>query len=565
MMQSIDTRFDALVIGSGCAGSIAVKELTERGLDVLLLEAGSDLTEEDFDPGPAKPPKGLTMDVWARVRAMLAGQHVQAQRMLFKENANRFLVNDRQNPYSTSHDSPYLWIRARRLGGRMNAYSRAVQRMSDVDFKAASQDGFGQDWPIAYADLEPWYDRVEEFLGIYGSKDGLSHPPDGKYVGEAKLTAVEKEFKHKVEERWPERKVIPWRYAAPNLERIPLGILAAQKTGRLTLRTDAVVSKITSDEQTGLVDGAIFIDRVTKREYRASADVVVLCASAIESARLLLNSGSSRHPNGLANSSDLVGRYLMDHTVTRAICDVPHFPGHFEEPDSAPKDDYYNAAGGIVIPRFQNMGPSPDAGFLRGFGFQGLGARFPVPEGEPAAFALGGTGEMLPMFDNRITLHPRRKDAWGVPIAHIRCAIGDNDRVIIHQQVAALREMLEHAGYRIHFLGSILGLDPRYTWKKLSPLERLVFPLGFRMVMRLGQGIHECGGARMGENARTSVVNRVNQAWDVPNLFIPDASSFASNSTVGPSLTIMALAARAAAFIADVHGRGDLVKPTQAA
>jgi choline dehydrogenase-like flavoprotein len=255
----------------------------------------------------------------------------------------------------------------------------------------------------------------------------------------------------------------------------------------------------------------------------------------------------------------------MDHTVTRAVCDAPGFPGSYEEPDSAPNDDYYNPAGGIVIPRFQNMGAGKEVDFLRGFGFQGLGARFPVPEGEPAAFALGGTGEMLPMYDNRITLHPRRKDAWGVPIAHIRCAIGDNDRLIIQHQMIALREMLEHAGYRIHFLGSILGLDPSYRWGNLNPIQRVIFPIGIRMVMRLGQGIHECGGARMGDDPATSVLNSVNQAWDAPNLFIPDASSFASNSTVGPSLTIMALAARAAAYAAEAHANGDLRTPTQAA
>jgi choline dehydrogenase-like flavoprotein len=281
-MKSIDRRFDAIVIGSGAAGSVAVKELTERGLDVLLLEAGRDLTEADFTPPPPKAPRPLGMDLDLRAKAMLAGQHRQARRSFFSETSNRFLISDRENPYSTPRGAPYLWIRGRILGGRLNAYGRVLQRMSDVDFKAASRDGYGADWPVSYADLERWYDHVEGILGVYGNKDGLSHPPDGKYVGPAMLTAVEEEFKDKVAERWPERKVIAWRYAAPNLGRVPVGVAAARPTGRLTTRTDAVVQRITVDERTALADGAVFTDRLTKRQHRVFADVVVLCASTIE-------------------------------------------------------------------------------------------------------------------------------------------------------------------------------------------------------------------------------------------------------------------------------------------
>ncbi len=270
-MQNIHRRFDAIVIGSGAGGSIAVKELTERGLDVLLLEAGRDLGA-DFTPPEPKAPRPLGMDLDLRARAMLAGQHRQARRSFFSETSNRFLVNDRENPYSTPHGSPYLWIRGRVLGGRLNTYGRVLQRMSDVDFKAASRDGYGDDWPISYADLEPWYQRVEELVGVYGNKDGLAHPPDGTYIGPAMLTDVEEEFRDKVAERWPERKVIAWRYAAPNLGRIPVGIAAARQTGRLTARTDAVVARITIDERTGLADGAVFVDRPTRREHRAFAE-----------------------------------------------------------------------------------------------------------------------------------------------------------------------------------------------------------------------------------------------------------------------------------------------------
>jgi choline dehydrogenase-like flavoprotein len=220
-MKSIDRHFDAVVIGSGAGGSMAVKELTERGLEVLLLEAGRDLTETDFVPLPPKPPKQLGMDIDLRARAMLAGQHRQARRTFFSETSNRFLVNDRENPYTTPRGAPYLWIRGRVLGGRINTYGRVLQRMSDVDFKAASRDGHGLDWPVSYSDLAPWYERVEEFVGVYGNEDGLVHPPDGKYVGPAMLTAVEQHFSDAVTERWPERRVIAWRYAAPNLGGCP--------------------------------------------------------------------------------------------------------------------------------------------------------------------------------------------------------------------------------------------------------------------------------------------------------------------------------------------------------
>lgn len=414
-MKGIDRRFDVIVIGSGAGGSIAVKELTERGLDVLLLEAGRDLTEADFAP-PPKAPRPLGMDLDLRAKAMLAGQHRQARRSFFSETSNRFLVSDRENPYSTSRDAPYLWIRGRILGGRLNAYGRVLQRMSDVDFKAASRDGYGADWPVSYADLERWYDHVEGIMGVYGNKDGLSHPPDGKYVGPAMLTAIEEEFWDKVAERWPERKVIAWRYAALNLGRVPVGVAAARLTGRLTTRTDAVVQRITIDERTGLADGAVFTDRLTKRQHRVFADVVVLCASTIESIRLMLNSACGRYPDGLGNSGGLLGRYFMDQTISLAFCSVPQFPGYSKADTLPPADPFYPPAGGILIPRYENMGSDPDEGFARGISFLGAGGRFPVPDDYPTSFGLGGVGEMLPSYDNRIALNGRRKDRWDVPI-----------------------------------------------------------------------------------------------------------------------------------------------------
>ena len=554
--SSTDRTYDVLVIGSGAAGSIAVKELTERGLEVLLLEAGRDITDADFVPQPEAPPAAMSIGLGGRLRAALAGQPVQARRAMFKAEGSPFLVNDLQQPYAT-RGGDFLWIRGRQLGGRLHSYGRVLLRSSDHDFRAADLDGHGENWPIGYADVEPYYDRVEEFLGLYGTTEHIANLPDGHYRGTSLLTEPEKAFRTTVEGRWPERKVIPWRYAAPNLHRVPLGIVAARETGRLTTRTDAVVTRITIDDATGRADGAVYVDRKSRTEHRVRADVVMLCASTIESVRLLLNSGSSRHPAGLANSSGLVGRYFMDQTPSLLFGDDPAHPG-FETVDAAPPDPYYAPAGGVYIPRFSNVDGLTDPDFARGWAVQGTVGRLPVPPDHPGTVGLMGFGEMLAYADNRITLHSWRKDAWGVPIPRIRLAITDNERRLMRAQVAGLREMAEASGYRVNFAGSALGLDSTKVWPDADPVSRAAFVLAFRKSLAMGAAIHECGGARMGSDPATSVLNEHNQAWDVPNLFVTDASSYVSNGAVGPTLTIMALTARASEFIAREHATGGL-------
>ncbi len=558
-MTNLEKRFDALVIGSGAAGSIAVKELTERGMDVLLLEAGRDLRDEDFIPGPPpKKMKQLGLELVPRAKAALRGQHIQSRRVFYMPSSDRFLVNDRENPYTTDRGLPYIWMRSRILGGRLNAYGKVLNRMSDLDFKAASQDGFGTDWPFSYDELAPYYDRVEETMGVYGNPDHAPALPDGKYVGPAKLTTVEREFKERVEGQWPERQVITWRYQAPNLERVPRGILAARATGRLTTRTDAVVKRVTVNSKTGRADGAIFIDRVSKREHRVFADVVVLCASAIESVRLLFNSATDRFPDGLCNSNGLLGRYFMDQTTSMAFAGAPDHRGEWEQDDSAPLDPFYGASGGVFIPRFVNLQGQSGSPFARGFAFQGAGGRFPVPPGVPTSFGLGGIGEMLPAFDNRVTVNPRKKDAWGIPAAHVKISVGENERKLVDAQTQALQEMCDAAGLRVNFVASILGIASKNVFPEADPLTRFAFRRGYRIVFSLGSAIHECGGARMGDDPATSVLNEYNQSWDIPNLFVTDGACFASNGTVGPSLTIMAVTARACEYIAKQHAEGSL-------
>ena len=563
-VNSIDRHFDAIVIGSGPAGSTAVRELTEAGMDVLLLEAGRELTEEDFTPPEHKRLMPMGMDVLARAKRMLGDrQFNQARRSFYSDATSRFLVDDLANPYTYPADAPYLWVRSRLLGGRMHAYGRVLQRMSDVDFKAASLDGVGIDWPFEYKDLAPYYDRVEELVGLYGDDDpGVEHPPAGRYAGPGHLNEMERDFKAAVESRWPERHVISWRFQAPFLDRTPPGIREARATGRLTIRTNAVVSRITTSARTGLATGAVFIDAVTKREHRVAADVVMVCASAIESVRLLLGSGSGRHPAGLGNSNGLVGHYLMEQSMTLGFGDDARRPGYFGPSSQCEPDPFYGNSGGFLIPRYQNLTGQSEP-YKRGYSFQGLAGRVPVPEDSPAMFGFGAGGEMLPQYGNRVTLSRRGRDRWGIPAAHIVCRPDDNDRLMVRAAVRDIGEMMAAGGYRTNFVASTFGVHSKRVWPDFNPFQRAVFRVGIRMSLIMGVSIHEAGGARMGHDPALSVLNGVCQSWDVPNLFVTDAASFPTGSTEGPALTIMAVTARACDYIARAHGSGELTRPTQ--
>lgn len=555
-------RYDAIVVGSGPGGSAAVQELTERGLEVLLIDAGRELREEDFAPGKRRKPKGVGLDLFPRAGAMAKGQFTQARRPYYTSSTNRFLVNDLEDPYTTPLTKPYLWIRGKLLGGRMNSYGRVLQRMSDVDFKAASADGYGDDWPLEYADLEPWYDKVEEAVGVYGDKDGLTHPPDSVYAGPGYLTDVEQDFKSHIEARWPERRVIAWRTQAPFEHGMPPGIAAAKATGRLTIRTEAEVTRILTDDETGLATGVEFVDRNTKVAGTAVGDSVIVAASAIESIRLLLNSKSARHPEGLGNSSGLLGKYFMDQTMSIGFFESPRHWGSSPKADNMPADPFYGVPGGILIPRYENIGGHSDDSFLRGISFQGLGGRMPVPDDAPAVLGLGGAGEMLARPENSVSLS-RMKDRWGMPVPHITLSMGENDRVLLKRTMTALKEMSDEAGYRANFIGSAAGLESKKVWPDFNPVRRLIFREGIKMSVVPGAAIHECGGARMGSDPATAITNGINQLWDAPNVLVTDAATFVTGTTVGPALTIMAMSARASAFVAEQLASGGLTAPTQ--
>ncbi|EBY9265993.1 GMC family oxidoreductase, partial [Salmonella enterica subsp. enterica serovar Kentucky] len=404
--------YDAIVIGSGVAGSIAAKELTEKGMNVVLLEAGPFLGEKDFPITPGNNEKIKKIDALARFKIALTGQPLQARATYMSNEYRHLFVNDWKNPYTTPKGQYFLWIRGRQLGGRLHTYGRVLQRMSNYDFKAASYDGYGQDWPISYEELAPWYDHIEEFLGVYGTRENIPNLPDGKFIQAPILTKPEKTFKNKIESLWPERKVISWRFSAPNLKRIPVGVQAAIDTGRLELRTDAVAKQIDVDPVSGKAVGVTFIDRLTKQEHSVRGGMVMLCASAIESVRLLLNSRSTRHPEGIGNSTGLLGRYFLEQAPSLIAGSVPDSMG-WEYDSSLPQDPFCRPAGGIVIPRFQNVGVQTGKNYLRGYAYQGVIGRGYVPPDSPAQFGLMGFGEMLPRAENRITLDARKKDAWG--------------------------------------------------------------------------------------------------------------------------------------------------------
>lgn len=547
------TVYDALVIGSGAAGSFAAKELTAQGLSVLLLEAGPAVSPRDFDPNRKKAPAS-SINIWERARATLKGQPIQARAAFFTERFSHFFVSDRKNPYTTPKDAPFLWIRGRQGGGRLHSFGRVLLRWTDDDFKIRSKTGKGVDWPVSYDELAPYYAEVESSLGLYGNPDGVETLPDGVYAHPAKLTPAEETFKAEVEGRWPERHVVSWRYIAPDGERTPKPLREALATGRLTIRHDAIVRRIMTDDSGRKATGAEFIDRVTGKIETARAALVVLSASPIESVRLLLNSANARHPQGLGNSSGALGHYFMDQLPCLAFGSFSKAKGWAVD-DSAPTDPFYNPSGGIFVPRFGKGDAGRDD-----FDYQGSVGRAPTPDDSPARLAFFGFGRMLPYDDNRITLDARRKDAWGIPVPHIRCVMGDEEHALLRRQEEVLIDMVRGVGGELEFIGSPTGLREmgRGAFPDADPFSRFMFRTWFRKTMCMGAAIHETGGARMGTASKDSVLNAHNQSWDVPNLIVTDASAFPGSGIAGTTLTVMALTIRACRNIVDQYRSGQI-------
>lgn len=562
--------FDAIVVGSGISGGWVAKELCERGLKTLILERGPHVTHrtdyKDFAAPWELPSRG-----WVPEDEKREHYPVQAWSYAFNMATKHFWVRDSEHPYTTPPDRPFNWLRGYHLGGRSITWGRQTYRLSDIDFTANKKDGYGVDWPIRYPDIAPWYDRVERFAGISGAPENLEQIPDGDFLPPMELNAVEAHFKKTLESARPTRRVTVGRCAhltSPLPEHIALGrgpcqlrgncehgcsyggyfsslsatLPAAQNTGNLDIVTDAIVEGLEYDPATRRISGVRVIDAKTseRREYRAR--VVFLCASAIPSAQILLASRSEWFPRGLANRSDAVGRYLMDH--------LHGIGASGTHPDFLESYYYGRRPTGIYIPRYFNVTePAPDAEFVRGFGFQGQAFRPSWERAQneagigvslknklrlpgPWHMRLEAFGEMLPAAENRVTLHDSRRDKWGLPLLHIDCIHRENDLKIAARAHRDATEMLSAAGF----------VDITTNTKPIPP----------------GTTVHEMGTARMGRDPATSVLNGYNQAHDVPNLFITDGACMASSGTANPSLTYMALSARAAHYAADRLADGSL-------
>ncbi|HEU4406913.1 MAG TPA: GMC family oxidoreductase [Polyangiaceae bacterium] len=501
--------YDAIVVGAGATGVWAAKELTAAGARVLLLDAGD---RHDAPPGAppdeasaARPGAG-----GAPAAASAERQPIQSRSPGFSPATAKYFVDDVDNPYVAPPDKPFEWFRIRGVGGRTLVGGRALLRFSDYEFKAASRDGFGADWPLSYRDLEPFYDRVEAELGVVGSREGLAHLPDGHYRALVELGPTALHLKRALEAEWPERRVIPGRVLVGEYRAV---LAAAEQTGRLAVRPGAVVRRVLVEPDGARAAGVAFVDRHTREEVEASARVVVLCASTIESTRILLNSATRQHPAGLANSSGVLGRYLSDHLVASPALVLGAVEGHYEErPRPHP----------VIIPNFRNLGGGP-AGFLRGYFFQCIGFDGGPEPAQP--FSIQAFGEVLPRFENRVTVDPDRVDAWGVPVACIDFAYGDNERRMAEDQRETIAEMLRG-----------VGIDTFEVNSEAAPP---------------GYSLHEVGTARMGDDPATSVVDPFCQAWDVPNLFVTDGSCFVTAGHQNPTLTMMALTARACTRIVE--------------
>ncbi len=555
-MAAQDQQYDVVIVGSGATGGWAAKQLTEAGLTVAVLEAGRKLDPE-VDYTEHKRPfdmpfRGRRLGTEARQ----ARQPVQSLCYQCDEYTNHLFVDDTEHPYTTPADRPFHWIRGKHVGGRSIMWARQTYRLSDYDLKAASHDGFGVDWPLDYATLAPYYDIVERYIGVSGQAEGLPQLPDGQFLPPMALTCGEEILKTAIRQEFGRTLTIgrcailtedlngrpKCHYCGPcsrgcrtgsYYSSVSSSLPAAEATGRLTLIPNAVASHIEVDDA-GKCRSVYYVDRITRRQREVFGKAVVLCAATLESTRIMLNSTSDRYPTGIANSSGVLGHYLMDHVTGGGASGVlPVLKG---VPDTRG-----NRPNGIYIPRFRNL-EDRQPNFLRGYGYQGgarlvkwghagsiagFGATFKqeVRETRPWQISLGGFGEHLPRYENFCELDKNRVDAWGIPILHISAAYGENEQKMVDDMADAAEEMLRAAGA-----------------EDIAVRRAISIP---------GLAIHEVGTARMGDDPTTSVLNGFEQAHDIDNLFVMDGSGYASSACQNPTITFMALATRACEYLVE--------------
>ncbi|HVG53936.1 MAG TPA: GMC family oxidoreductase [Vicinamibacterales bacterium] len=560
-MQRQPETFDAIVVGSGISGGWAAKELTERGLRVLMLERGKNV-EHIKDYGNALKAPWEYPHRGGRTLAMEEAYPILKRDYTLNEKNLDWWASDEDSPYTEI--KRFDWYRGYHVGGRSLLWGRQSYRLGDLDFEANAREGIAVDWPIRYRDIAPWYDHVERHAGISGSREGLSQLPDGQFQPAMSLNCVEEIIAGRVVSKFSGRRIIPGRVA--NLTKnlpgrgacqyrnacwlgCPFGayfstqsstLPPARATGRLTLKTFAIVTDLVYDRDRQRASSVRVLDAMTGQTTEYSAPVIFLCASALNSTWILMRSATDVRPGGLGSSSGELGHNLMDHHFR---CGANgDFAGHED------RYVYGRRPTGFYIPRFRNLGGEKRE-YLRGFGYQGsasrqgweravaelgVGGAFKDQVAQPGPWRIGATafGEMLPNHANHISIDPTRVDKWGLPVLAIDCATGENERLMRTDMMNDLAEMLEAAG----------ATNVR------------VFDNGYAP----GMGIHEMGTARMGRDPKTSVLNGRNQVWDCPNVFVTDGACMTSSACQNPSLTYMALTARAAAFAVEELKRGNL-------
>jgi len=555
------TTYDAIVIGSGISGGFAAKELCERGLRTIVLERGRNVRHVLDYPTAALDPWDLPNR--GRVPEEEVSKHYAKQSRTgytIRESSKHWFVKDDEHPYN--EEQRFDWVRGYHVGGRSIMWGRQSYRLSDLDFEANARDGIAVDWPIRYADVAPWYDYVERFAGISGRKEGLPQLPDGQFLPPMELNCVEQHLREKMDTAFPERRVTIGRaahltqadakiygkrgkcmyrnrcirgcpygaYFSSNAATLP----AAEATGNLTLRPHAIVHSIIYDADQQRATGVRIIDAETNETQEFYARIIFCNASALGTTQILLNSKSDAFPDGMGNGSGELGHNLMDH----------HFRAGANGTYDGFGDRYYKGRrpNGIYVPRFRNLGKSTARkDFVRGYGYQGgasrenwmrgvkeaelgIGAELKQQLIQPGPWQMGlmGFGECLPYHENKVSLNEDIRDKWGLPTLSIDCSFKDNEQAMRKDMQEAAAEMLEAAGFR-----------------NVNTYDAGSYP---------GLGIHEMGTARMGRDPRTSVLNKWNQLHEVQNVFVTDGSCMTSSACQNPSLTYMALTARAADY-----------------
>jgi choline dehydrogenase-like flavoprotein len=557
--------FDAIVIGSGISGGWSAKELTERGLKTLVLERGRDVKHNVDYPTTNMMPwefkhRGDLTDAEQKENPVVSKCYA------FREDAKHFFVKDKEHPYV--QDKPFDWIRGYQVGGKSLLWARQTQRWSDFDFEGPARDGFAVDWPIRYKDIAPWYSHVEKFAGISGNKDGLAELPDGEFLPPMELTCVEKYFSEEVKKNYKNRHVIIGRaahitqpqpihieqgraqcqqrslcqrgcpfggYFSANASTLPW----AAKTGNMTLRPFSVVHSIIYDEAKGKASGVKVIDANTKEEVEYYAPIIFVNAAALNTNLILLNSTSNRFPNGLGNDSGLLGKYFAFHNYRARISGEYEGFKEFKTEGRRPNGGY--------IPRFRNV-YKQETDFLRGYaaGFSAGRGNHTNTEGfgetlkenllhpELGNWYVGShmMGETIPKETNFVSLDKTTKDEWGMPLLRMNVSYDENDEKMTADFIQQFTEMYEKAGFT----------NIKTTDSKAAP----------------GLDIHEMGGVRMGNDPKTSLLNKWNQLHACKNVFVTDGACMTSTSTQNPSLTYMAFSARAADYAVEQMKKGEL-------